>query len=475
MSSKILPVVLAGGQGTRLWPMSRAAYPKQFLALGGARTLYQETLRRVSDAALYLTPYVVTGTEYKFIAIDQASDIGLPLGGMLLEPVQRNTCLAIATAAALAIRQLGPDTILHVLPSDHFIEPDDDYWGSVRVAADAAAKGGLVTFGVTPVRPETGYGYIEKGEQLDERLFRVARFTEKPNAELAEQFAADGRFVWNSGIFMFSAGAFWEQVLRLAPETAAAAEAALPPSAPGSTVYELATRPYEAAPSVAVDVAIFEKTDRAQVVPVNYTWSDLGSWDGLWTSGRRDAAGNLVSGPTTVSNTTDSLVFSNQHHVVVEGLDGVAVVVTEDAVLVSKLSDTQKVGKLVETLKRNPTTSDLTRSNKTTFRPWGGYASVLMGDRFQVKKLFVKPGKKLSLQKHHHRSEHWVVVRGVAQVTIDGKVSELGENESVYLPLGCVHRLANPGKITLELIEVQTGSYLGEDDIVRLEDEFGRV
>jgi mannose-1-phosphate guanylyltransferase len=400
----------------------------------------------------------------------------MALGGVFLEPVQRNTCLAIAAAAATAIKQHGPETILHVLPSDHSIEPDEDYWGSVQVAANAAAKGGLVTFGVTPIRPETGYGYIEKSEQLDERVFRVARFTEKPNAELAEEFAADQRFLWNSGMFMFSAGVFWEQCVRLAPATAAAAEAALAELDVGkSTTYELLARPYEDAPSVAVDVAIFEKTDRAQVVPVGYSWSDLGSWDGLWTSGRRDAAGNLVSGPTTVSNTTDSLVFSNQSHVVVEGLDGVAVVVTEDAVLVSKLSDTQKVGKLVEALKRNPSTSDLTRSNKTTFRPWGGYASVLQGDRFQVKKLFVKPGKKLSLQKHHHRSEHWVVVRGTAQVTIDGNVSVLGENESVYLPLGCVHRLANPGKIMLEIIEVQTGSYLGEDDIIRLEDEFGRA
>jgi len=475
MNSKILPVVLAGGQGTRLWPMSRAAYPKQFLALGGAETLYQATLRRVADPSLYLPPYVVTGTEYKFIALDQAADLGMPLGGVFLEPVQRNTCLAIATAAAMAINQHGPETILHVLPSDHFIETDADYWGSVEVAAMAAANGGLVTFGVTPVRPETGYGYIEKGQQIADRLFGVARFTEKPNAEVAEQFAADGRFLWNSGMFMFSAGAFWEQCLRLAPATAAAAEAALAETAGKSAVFELLARPYEDAPSVAVDVAIFEKTDRAQVVPVSYSWSDLGSWDGLWTSGSRDAAGNLVSGPTTVSNTTDSLVFSNQSHVVVEGLDGVAVVVTEDAVLVSKLSDTQKVGKLVETLKRNPVTSDLTRSNKTTFRPWGGYASVLQGERFQVKKLFVKPGKKLSLQKHHHRSEHWVVVRGTAQVTIDGNVTVLGENESVYLPLGCVHRLANPGKIMLEIIEVQTGSYLGEDDIIRLEDEFGRV
>lgn len=475
MSDLIVPVILAGGLGTRLWPVSRTARPKQFLPLTGTSSLYQDTLRRVAHPDLYTAPIVVTNADYRFLVAEQAEEAGVPLDSILLEPVARNTAAAIAAAAVYASNRFGPDVVLHVLPSDHAVVAGEDYFQAVSLSAKAARAGHLVTFGIVPTAPETGYGYIEAGEPLEGAVRRVVRFIEKPDRSRAEQLVAAGGFSWNSGMFMLGARTFLAECAALAPETLEAARASVEKAVVDLDFIRLDAKAFAAAPNISIDYAIFEKTQLASVLPVSFSWSDLGSWDAVWKAGEQDAGRNVSVGPVTLSNTTGSFVLSERAHVAVEGLDDVAIIASEDAIYVGKLSEAQKVGAMVKLLKARPATSGLTEIHRTAYRPWGGYTSVLQGERFQVKRLFVKPGKKLSLQKHHHRSEHWIVVRGTAEVTIDGTVTQLSENQSIYLPLGCVHRLANPGKITLELIEVQTGSYLGEDDIVRIEDEFGRA
>jgi mannose-1-phosphate guanylyltransferase len=345
----------------------------------------------------------------------------------------------------------------------------------VARAAAAAGQGRLVTFGIQPTAPETGYGYIEAGRELQDGVHAVARFVEKPNRDKATEMLAAGGYYWNSGMFMLGVDAFLSEAETLSPESAAAAREAVDKARVDLDFIRLDEQAFAKAPNISVDYAVFEKSDKVAMIPVSFAWSDLGSWDAVWKVSQRDAAGNVANSSATLSDTRNSLVMSDKAHVVVDGLDGVAVIASEDAIYVGKLSNAQGVSAIVKTLRERPETATLTEIHKTAYRPWGGYSSILGGDRFQVKRLFVKPGKRLSLQRHHHRAEHWVVVRGTAEVTRDGETIMLSENESIYLPLGCVHRLGNPGKIMLELIEVQTGSYLGEDDIVRIEDEFGRL
>lgn len=474
MSALIVPVILAGGKGTRLWPLSRSARPKQFLPLMGPTSLFQQTLLRVADAR-YAGAIVLTSNDYRFLVAEQALDVHRPLASMLLEPVARNTAAAIAAAAFQAVAQFGVDALLHVLPSDHAITAAAGYWASVDRAAAEAAKGRLVTFGIRPTRPETGFGYIESAEQRSEGVFDVARFVEKPVLEKAQDMLASGRYVWNSGMFLLHAQTFLSELEKYAAETYAAAKGAVQGAKADLDFIRLDETAFARAPDISVDYAVFEKSRLVSIVPVDYPWSDLGSWDAVWDASDKSEGANVILGQASLSDTTNSLVISDGAHVAVQGLNDVAVIATADAIFVGKLSDAQKVGQIVKRLNADKATAGLTEIHKTAYRPWGGYASVLHGERFQVKRLFVKPGKKLSLQKHHHRAEHWIVVSGTAEVTIDGKVTMLAENQSIYLPLGCVHRLANPGKILLELIEVQTGSYLGEDDIIRIEDEFGRA
>ncbi|WP_417308063.1 mannose-1-phosphate guanylyltransferase/mannose-6-phosphate isomerase [Devosia sp.] len=471
----IVPVILAGGQGTRLWPMSRSARPKQFLDLVGKNSLYQQTLERVTDSARYLPPVIVTNAEYRFLVAEQAQEMGLMPSAVLLEPVARNTAAAIAAAAFYVAEQFGADAVMHVLASDHSVTVDDNYRWSIDTAAAAARAGKLVTFGITPSAPETGYGYIEQSAALGDGVHAVARFVEKPERARAEEMLAAGGYFWNSGTFMLGVGTFLAEIERLSPETHAAARASVTAATRDLDFTRLEGSSFATAPNISVDYAVFEKSQAVALVPVTYTWSDLGAWDAVWKAAEHDGDGNSVRGPATLNNTHNALVVTDRAHVAVEGLDDVAVIATEDAVYVGKLSEAQKVGPMVKQLRADPETAALTEIHRTAYRPWGGYSSILNGERFQVKRLFVKPGKRLSLQKHHHRAEHWIVVSGTAEVTIDGEVTMLSENQSIYLPLGCVHRLANPGKILLELIEVQTGSYLGEDDIIRIEDEFGRA
>ncbi|MCS6759315.1 MAG: mannose-1-phosphate guanylyltransferase/mannose-6-phosphate isomerase [Candidatus Devosia euplotis] len=475
MSNLIVPVILAGGQGTRLWPMSRAARPKQFLALTGAHSLFQQTLQRVGDGAFYAPAVIMTNAEYRFIVAEQAAELGMQLGGILLEPEARNTAVAIAAAAVYVRAQFGADSIMFALPSDHEIAVDAGYLAAIEQATGAARGGDLVTFGLLPTHPETGYGYIKAQAEVGGGAKSIERFVEKPDIKHAEQMLAEGGYFWNSGMFMLGADSFLTECRTLASETFAAANEAVKQATVDLDFVRLDAVAFAKAPNISVDYAIFEKTARAVVAAVNFGWSDLGSWDAVWKTSLKDAANNACRGKVTLSNVSNSLIIADAAHVAVESVDDIAVIATDDAVFVGKLSEAQKVGAMVKVLRADKATSGLTEIHKTAYRPWGGYSSILSGERFQVKRLFVKPGKKLSLQKHHHRAEHWIVVQGTADVTIDGAVTTLSENQSIYLPLGCVHRLANPGKIELELIEVQTGSYLGEDDIIRIEDEFGRA
>lgn len=475
MPIKIVPVILAGGKGTRLWPLSRAMAAKQFLKLLGEYTLFQETLRRVSDASVYEAPLVVTNEDFRFLVAEQARELGVPLSTIVLEPMARNTAAAVAVSARIVADRYGGDCLLLVLPSDHAITVDQTYEACVRSACLAAAAGKLVTFGIKPGGPATGYGYIELGTDLNDGVHAVSRFVEKPSAEKASTFLAAGNYYWNSGMFVFQASSVLAELMEFAPEVLAAAYAAVDGSEMDADFLRLAPDAFSQAPSISIDFALMEKTRNAVVVPSLIEWSDLGSWDAVWKIGEQTAEGNVIKGNATVHNTTNSLIVSRTTHLAVQGLDGVAVVASEDAVLVARLNDAQEIGNLVKRLAADKNTARFTELHPTSLRPWGGYTTMFTGDRFQVKRLFVHPGKMLSLQKHFHRAEHWICVKGIAEVTIDYTTTVVHENESIYIPQGSTHRLTNPGKILLEMIEVQTGSYLGEDDIVRLSDEFGRT
>ncbi|MEB2847468.1 mannose-1-phosphate guanylyltransferase/mannose-6-phosphate isomerase [Rhizobiales bacterium RZME27] len=474
MTEKIIPVIMAGGKGTRLWPLSRSSAPKQFIQVVDEKTLFQATLERVADKELYEAPVVITNQDFRFTVAEQARELGIDLSAIILEPVARNTAAAIA-AAAFHIRQIfGENVTLQILASDHEIDSGTDWQEAIATAHRTASTGMIVTFGIAPTEPATGYGYIEQGAPLPTGAHKVKRFVEKPELAAAEQMLAAGGFFWNSGIFMCRADLLLSEVENFAPAVHEAAAAAVRKASVDLDFVRLDEVSFAASPDISIDYAVMEKTDNAAVVASSFAWSDLGSWDAVWKLGNKDENGNVVIGHATVMNTEHSLVLSRASHVAVHGLKNVAVIASEDAIYVGRMDDAQDVGKLVKHLAANEATAALTETHPTCYRPWGGYTSILNGHRFQVKRLFVLPGKKLSLQKHFHRSEHWICVKGTAEVTIGDTVTFVRENQSVYIPQGDLHRLYNPGKIMLEMIEVQTGSYLGEDDIVRVSDEFGR-
>jgi mannose-1-phosphate guanylyltransferase/mannose-6-phosphate isomerase len=476
----MIPVILSGGSGTRLWPLSRSTFPKQFLNVTAAESLFQLTLERLDGlqeiASTSLAPIVITNEAHRFIVAEQTRAVGVTPRTILLEPVARNTAPAIA-AAAVAASADGQDPLLLVLAADHVIHDVKAFQAAVRAGVAAAHDGKLVTFGVLPVSPETGYGYIRVAEAVDAQaapqLQAVQAFVEKPDLQTAQGYLADGRHLWNSGMFLFKASAYLQELERYAPEIARAARAAVLDGQRDLDFLRLDAQAFGRSPEDSIDYAVMEKTDKAVVVPLGAGWSDVGAWSAVWQVSDKDADGNSLRGDVVLHDVHGSHIHADHRLVSVLGLDDVVVVETSDAVLVASKDKVQDVKKIVEQLKLQDR-SEVSLHRKV-YRPWGAYDSIDRGQRYQVKCITVKPGAKLSVQMHHHRAEHWIVVSGTAKVHIDGKEVLLSENQSTYIPLGAVHALENPGKIPLELIEVQSGAYLGEDDIVRFEDRYGRV
>ena len=471
-AAPIVPVILSGGTGTRLWPLSREGYPKQFWPLAAARTMLQETAARASGAG-FAPPMVVCGEAHRFLVAEQLREAGVGAARIVLEPVARNSAAAIAAAAVL-VGEEQPDAVLWIMAADAAITDVAALLGALAPAAAAARAGRIATFGIRPTRPETGYGYIEAGPELAaaEGAREVARFLEKPDAATAATLVAGGRHLWNSGMFVATARTLLAELAAHAPAVLEAARAAVADGTRDLDFVRLGAG-FAAAPSISVDHAVMERTALAAVVPCDPGWSDVGSWDALWDIAAKDAQGNATTGPVSTLRARNCFVRSEGILTAVIGLEDVVLVVTDDAVLACHRAQAQDVKTLVERLKAQGRKE--ATEHRRVYRPWGSYEGVAHGARFQVKRIVVRPGAKLSLQKHYHRAEHWVVVAGTAIVERDQERILLRENESVYLPLGCVHRLENPGMIPLTLIEVQSGPYLGEDDIVRIEDTYGRA
>ncbi|MBF0129933.1 MAG: mannose-1-phosphate guanylyltransferase/mannose-6-phosphate isomerase [Alphaproteobacteria bacterium] len=469
---KIHPVILSGGVGARLWPMSRALYPKQLMPLASERTMLQDTVLRVSGKS-FAAPLIVCNEEYRFIVAEQMRGIDVTPANILLEPVGRNTGPA-AAVAAMVIAARDPDAVMLVTPSDHVILKPGKFREALGIAATAARAGALVTFGIRPDRPETGYGYILHGAACDDAqgCYKVVRFVEKPDLATAEGFLAEGEYLWNSGIFAFTARTFLTELERYQPEMVAFCRDALAGASRDLDFCRLDSAAFKEVPFLSIDYALMEHTTAAAVVPVEMGWNDIGSWSALWDTGDRDEDGNVLHGDVLAMDVRNSYIRSDGLLTAVVGLDDLVIVVTSDAALVVHKDRTQDVKEVVDELKRRGRHQQ--ERHLTIHRPWGQYRSIDGGERFQVKHITVQPGGKLSLQMHHHRTEHWIVVHGTARVTRGNDTFLLHENHSTYIPLGVLHRLENPGKVPLWLIEVQSGSYLGEDDIVRVEDNYGR-
>ncbi|CAM4229912.1 mannose-1-phosphate guanylyltransferase/mannose-6-phosphate isomerase [Stenotrophomonas pavanii] len=465
--SSIQPVILSGGSGTRLWPLSREAYPKQFLPLAGELTMLQATWKRVAPIAAR-GPLVIANEEHRFVAAEQLQQVGAKPAAIILEPVGRNTAPAIAVAALEATRD-GADALLLVLPSDHVITDEAAFRSAVQAAAGAAEAGKLVTFGIVPTGPETGYGYIKAAD--GQGLRAVERFVEKPDLDTATGYVSSGQYYWNSGMFLFKASRYLQELERFQPAMLAGSRQAWQQARRDADFTRLDKDAFTAVRSDSIDYAVMEKTADAVVIPLDAGWNDVGSWTALRDVSQQDGDGNAHQGDVIAIDCRNTYAYG-QRLVAMVGLDDVIVVETDDAVLVGKADRMQEVKTVVAQLKAEGR-SEATWHRKV-YRPWGAYDSIDNGERFQVKRITVKPGGTLSLQMHHHRAEHWIVVSGTAEVTRGDEVILLSENQSTYIPLGVTHRLRNPGKLPLELIEVQSGSYLGEDDIVRFEDTYGR-
>ena len=468
---RIIPIVLAGGTGTRLWPVSRDSLPKQFQPLSSDKTLYQETLLRVTEPNLFARPIVLTQQDFRFFARRQASEIGIETT-VVLEPVRRDSAPALLAAALIAQRLHGDDCLVLAVAADHVMSEPEKFRATCRTAALAAAEGRIVTFGIEPKEPRTGYGYIRPGVPLAaEGAFAVRAFVEKPDEETARGYVAEGYF-WNSGNFLFPAALLIAEARRFEPAMVEAVQAAVELATDDLGFIRLDVKAFREATAKSIDYAVMERTDKAAVVAGRFQWSDVGAWDALYELSPSDDDGNVTRGQVALLDSRNSFIHSEGPLVSAIGLDGYSVVATEDAVLVMPTERAQDVKGLVSNLKAQQ--HNAASEHIKAHRPWGTYQTICRGDRFHVKKIVVEPGARLSLQKHFHRAEHWIVVKGTAEVTIADRVFEVHENQSTYIPLSGVHRLANPGKIPLELIEVQTGSYLGEDDIVRLEDAYNR-
>lgn len=469
MASRIVPLIMCGGAGTRLWPASRENRPKQFLPLFGRTSTFQETVRRVGDPALFGRPIIVTNSQYRFQVAEQLAAIGSE-ADILLEPARRDSGPAIAAGAVFAHRRDG-DVVVAALAADHVIDDAAAFAKACAAAAPAAAADRIVTFGVRPTRPATEYGYIRAGAPLGADLFAVEQFVEKPDAAKAQLYVAEG-YLWNSGNFLFRAGLLLAEYRRFEPDSAAAVTEAVETAGRDLGFVTLAGEAFARAAAKSIDYAVMERTSHAAMMPVSYGWSDVGSWHAVWELSKRDAADNAGRGPTYFVDASGCYAVSDKQIVALYGVEDTVVIATADAVLVAPRQQADALRHLVHKLK--DVAPAVTADHLKVHRPWGSYQSLDDGERFHVKRIVVKPGGRLSLQLHHHRAEHWVVVRGTARITIGDEVKVLHENESIYVPSGARHRLENPGKIDLEVIEVQTGSYLGEDDIVRFEDDYHR-
>ena len=467
----IRPVILSGGSGTRLWPLSRAAYPKQLMPLVGKESLLQETVQRVADPAQFSAPFLICNDEHRFLVAEQLRALGVKPEAIVLEPLARNTAAAVAAAALMA----EPSSLLLILPSDHYIQDTGAFRAAAAKAAKAAEAGALVTFGIHARSPETAYGYIRRGEALTETpdCLRVAAFVEKPDAATATKYLASGEYFWNAGMFLFRADRFLAELAEFEPAIKSAVEKSVAGATRDLDFIRLEKAAFAEAPAISIDYAVMEKTKHAAVVPVEMGWTDVGSWSALWDVTEKDANGNALIGDVVSVDVKDSYIRGESRLVTAIGLENIVLIETVDAVMAVSRDRAQDLKLVIDKL--SAAGRDERLSHRRVYRPWGTYETVDIDQGFQVKRIVVNPGARLSLQKHAHRAEHWVVVRGMARVTRDREVFDLVANQSAYIPLGAVHRLENPGKEALHLIEVQSGDYLGEDDIVRLEDHYGRA
>jgi len=469
MDRRIIPLIMCGGAGTRLWPASREVRPKQFLPLFGARSTFQDTMLRVSDTKLFERPIVITNTAYRFMVLEQLAEVGLE-ADVVLEPMRRDSGPAIAAGATFAELR-DKDAILLALAADHVVGDAGAFIAACRQGLTAAEAGRIVTFGVEPERAATEYGYISLGEPVSGEVRAVMKFVEKPDPITAAEYVKAG-YLWNSGNFMFRASVLLDEYRNMDAESVQAITDSVIKAGRDLGFVTLDASAFGSAKAISIDYAVMEKTSRAAVVPVACGWSDVGSWHAVWELSDKDSQGNAAQGTAVFEDSRNCNVATDKALVALEGVDDLVVVATQDAVLVSRQKDADGLKRLVAKLKT--IAPQVTEEHLKAHRPWGSYQSIDMGERHQVKRIVVKPGGRLSLQKHHHRSEHWIVVRGTALVTINELVKTVHENESIYIPIGATHRMENPGKIPLELIEVQTGSYLGEDDIIRIEDDYQR-
>jgi mannose-1-phosphate guanylyltransferase/mannose-6-phosphate isomerase len=467
-------MILSGGSGTRLWPMSRKNLPKQFLALTDKdKTLFQQTIARASAIPNSAAPIIVCSEDHRFIAAEQLQcELGETATAILLEPVARNTAPAIVVAALYA-QNLDSEAVLLVLPADHLITENSTFIKSIQQAEQLVKNGYLVTFGIKPESPQTGFGYIRRGKAIDEFAYCVKEFAEKPNAVAAKKYVESGDYDWNSGIFMFKASTLLQEISLFNPEILKHAERSLNNAVSDIDFIRLEHESFSACTDISIDYAVMEKTSKAAVIPMSCGWNDIGSWSALWEISEKDQNANHVQGDVIMHKTNNSLIMAHDSHLIATvGIDNLIIVSTPDATLITTRDEVQDIKKIVDILNLSKRKEHL--YHRKVYRPWGSYDSLDIGERFQVKRIVVKPGASLSSQMHYHRAEHWIVVSGTAEVMRDGEKILLAENQSTYLPLGCVHRLTNPGKVNLELIEVQSGSYLGEDDIVRFDDVYGR-
>lgn len=470
---KINPVILSGGSGTRLWPLSRAGYPKQFLPLFDDFSLFQTTLKRLKAIKEVASALIVSNEAHRFIIAEQARNLKINLSGIILEPTPRNTAPAIALAALKLIKEGKSDDLILALPSDHIFSDEKAFHAAVNLAKVAASESKLVTFGIKPNKPETGYGYIQVNEALPNGSHQIKKFVEKPDLKTAESYIKDGHFFWNSGMFLFKASVFIDELKKFNPAIVDACQKSIDHAKPDLDFYRVDKEAFELSPSDSIDYAVMEKTSNAVMVPLDAGWNDVGAWPAVWELQAKDSNGNAGHGDYLTEASSNNYVHAEHRLVTLLGVEDLIVIETSDAIMVAHKDKSQDVKKIVDALNKQKRTEGV--AHRKIYRPWGSYDSIDVGERFQVKRITVKPGEKLSLQMHHHRTEHWVVVSGTAKVKIGEKSQLVAENESVYIPIATVHSLENPGKVNLELIEIQTGSYLGEDDIVRFDDKYGRV